>query len=559
MTETNLMTWMASNRDPGFLDNVIKCLKSKQNLEVRKVFYLYTEANPEDPKYNPRSVEKVASKLDEVKKLLADQYKITLETIPIKITDPTEHDAIIKGIYNALKPRINKFQKLSINISSGTPAMRVVWLILKANGFFEAGTRFFDFQKAPPLVVRANPEDIKSGEWIKPFQNALEKGEIQEITASRVVSIDEQDVREIKFELDDSYHAAIQRYRLEHPEEASYDLDNNSKHLQQAIDNLQQYCKYSNMPILILGERGIGKSSSIQNLVTPCKGGKKLFSINCGTLNPNTAYPEIFGAVKGSYTGASSDRKGILEKAKGEVIFFDEIHHLSPEIQRTLLRTLQDDKHCYRRLGEIEEQYSEGTEFIFASNLPLRELQDKLDADFFDRISCFMVKFPSLRECPDKIEGHWNKVWERIADSYIKSGKIKKENVPIPYWNKLLKSFFKDENNLLGNFRSLEHVAHNILVRQAWQGNELKDILENLAENNKSHDLAAPKQRKTLSNNFIESEFSELTWKKANQKFRQLLAQWALNKYGSISEVANKLDCSPKRIGELTKVDNSEA
>jgi anaerobic nitric oxide reductase transcription regulator len=159
----------------------------------------------------------------------------------------------------------------------------------------------------------------------------------------------------------------------------------------------------SDFTILVLGETGVGKE-----LVTRAihrhsqRRDKAMLYLNCAALPESLAESELFGHVKGSFTGAGNDRAGKFELADGGTLFLDEIGELSLEIQAKILRVLQD--------GEIQRIGSEKTihadvRILAATN---RDLEGevgagKFRADLYHRLNVYPIKVPALRERKEDI------------------------------------------------------------------------------------------------------------------------------------------------------------
>ena len=100
-------------------------------------------------------------------------------------------------------------------------------------------------------------------------------------------------------------------------------------------------------------------------------------TVNCGAIPENLLESELFGHVKGAFTGAYSDKKGLLEEANGGVLFLDEIHHLSKMVQAKLMKALQTDKDnnmSIRRIGSNKETKIK-CRLVFATNRTINELK----------------------------------------------------------------------------------------------------------------------------------------------------------------------------------------
>lgn len=160
---------------------------------------------------------------------------------------------------------------------------------------------------------------------------------------------------------------------------------------------------HQDINILVLGESGTGKELIAKSIYEYSKYRQgRLVSINCGTLQESLFESELFGYSKGAFTGANSNKEGLIEASRNGLMFFDEIAELSVTNQAKLLRVLQEKK--YIPLGCTEEK-SIDTGFIFATN----EMMDKaVDSnvfrkDLYYRVCEYEIESPSLIERKDDI------------------------------------------------------------------------------------------------------------------------------------------------------------
>jgi len=156
-------------------------------------------------------------------------------------------------------------------------------------------------------------------------------------------------------------------------------------------------------PVLIQGESGTGKELVALAIHRESSRARKHFvPVNCGALPEGVLESELFGHVKGAFTGSVRNRKGRFELADGGTLFFDEVCELYPKIQVKLLRVLQDG--FFERLGS-EETIHANVRIISASNKILEEevAKERFREDLYYRLCVVPITVPALRERPGDI------------------------------------------------------------------------------------------------------------------------------------------------------------
>jgi DNA-binding NtrC family response regulator len=171
----------------------------------------------------------------------------------------------------------------------------------------------------------------------------------------------------------------------------------------------------SDVAILITGESGSGKeviADLIHNLSARSK--NRIIKVNCAALPRELIESELFGSVKGAFTGAHADRDGLFRQAEGGTLFLDEISEMPIDTQSKLLRVLQDQK--VRPVGG-KTDYQTNCRIVAATNRkPEEAIKDgKLREDLFYRISAISVYLPPLRERRDDIMPLANAFLKRFA------------------------------------------------------------------------------------------------------------------------------------------------
>ncbi len=165
---------------------------------------------------------------------------------------------------------------------------------------------------------------------------------------------------------------------------------------------IETVCR-TNSTILINGESGTGKELVARAIHSQSLRREHPFvAVNCGALPETLLESELFGHVRGAFTGADANKKGLIEAADKGTVFLDEIGDMSPPMQVKLLRVLQERK--YRRVGGTDEVPA-NIRVIAATNrdLPQAVSDGKFREDLFYRLNVIPIPLPALRERPDDV------------------------------------------------------------------------------------------------------------------------------------------------------------
>lgn len=236
--------------------------------------------------------------------------------------------------------------------------------------------------------------------------------------------------------------------RLANPKEFCGMIGNSAA--MQDIFSLVEKSAASDVPVLVLGESGVGKelvARSIHKLSQRSEG--PFIQLNCAALNESLLESELFGHVKGAFTGAYRQRPGRFEAASGGSIFLDEIGEMPMSSQVKLLRVLETMQ--VERVGDYQPIQVD-VRIIAATNRNLSELirQGRFREDLYFRINVVPINLPPLRE--------------------------RREDIPLLV-NCLLKGI---ANNTGKNIEGLSHASLGMFMQYDWPGNvrELKSALE---------------------------------------------------------------------------------
>src|ERR1043165_9123647 len=213
-----------------------------------------------------------------------------------------------------------------------------------------------------------------------------------------------------------------------------------------------------NSTILITGESGTGKELVARSIHDFGQRQRKPFlAINCGSLTESLLESELFGHVKGAFTGATTYKKGVFESAGKGTIFLDEFGEMSSSMQVRLLRVLQE--HKVRPVGsEDSKEINFNARVVVATNRDLRQevSERRFRQDLYYRVNVFPIRSPALRDRVDDLPILLDVLLSRIVES-----------------RKLVRAIRFDSDAL------------RVLRSYAWPGNvrELENVIERLAIN----------------------------------------------------------------------------
>lgn len=233
--------------------------------------------------------------------------------------------------------------------------------------------------------------------------------------------------------------------------------------------------------VLITGESGTGKEVMARAIHKHSKRSNSLMvTVNCGAIPEGIIESELFGHKKGSFTGASDNRKGYFEEANKGTIFLDEIGEAPLETQVKLLRVLETGE--YMRVGESKVRYTD-VRVLAATNKNLIELvkKNQFRQDLYYRLKTVMVQVPPLRDRVEDI----NPLVERFALEFTRSNEISYRGF-MPDAIRIMKQY-----NWPGNIRELKNFVEMIMVFEKGEritvdmvNRELNDVLSDSVPDN---------------------------------------------------------------------------
>jgi len=223
----------------------------------------------------------------------------------------------------------------------------------------------------------------------------------------------------------------------------------------------------SDLPVLIQGESGTGKELIARAIHFNSPRAKKPFVIeNCAALPDSLLESELFGHVRGAFTGAHKTKRGLLEQADGGTLFLDEIGDMSSQMQKKLLRVLQEGE--FRPVGS-DRVVKVDIRLLSASNVDLEQLvgRSEFREDLFYRVNVLTVRLPSLRERRDDIP---------LLTEHLLARAAREANRPVPALaHEVLSALVAHDWS--GNVRELENEMRRIVL--LTQGDEAR--LEHLS------------------------------------------------------------------------------
>lgn len=233
--------------------------------------------------------------------------------------------------------------------------------------------------------------------------------EAKYVPAKLVQSTRDKQRKEIDLELE-KYDRIAQRFRREEQDDVAYlkgDIATKNAKYDELIGRILSVSTGFNYPILLTGDTGVGKSTLAKRIhglrVDKNLSGNEFHAVNCATLRGDVVRSELFGHKRGAFTGATEDRKGLLELADNGTLFLDEIGELDLEVQKMILTAIEEKE--FRRLGDSKVTKS-NFYLVAGTNSDLRKkVADKeFRKDLLARIDAFQFHIPNLKDRVEDIE-----------------------------------------------------------------------------------------------------------------------------------------------------------
>lgn len=303
----------------------------------------------------------------------------------------------------------------------------------------------------------------------------------------------------------------------------------------QRVYNQVSIVANTNYSVILYGESGTGKEviAKTIHLNSPRKNAP-FIAMDCGTLSKELAGSELFGHVKGAFTGAVTDKVGHFELANGGTLFLDEVANLSKEVQASLLRVIQERK--FKRIGGTKEMDVD-VRIVVASNENLQEAyqKGKFREDLYHRFNEFSIKLPPLRERKDDIV--------RFAEFFLE----------------------KTNRELQKDIEGYEEEVLSIFINYPWPGNlrEFRNVVRRAALLTQSGKISAKVLPWEITQSAAQTEDSSEedegmdipNGKDFDKKDIQLKDAAAKAEYDTIMNVLKEVNFNKTKAAEILKID----
>lgn len=359
---------------------------------------------------------------EEVNNFIARLKRLTLsevKVVPVRLTSPTFHEEIYSGVLETVEREKSKFpeEELIFHLSPGTPAMHAVWILISKT---KVNAQLIETTQERGLRFVNLPFDL-SLEFYKEL-NLVEGSRRKFLTAEEISR--DPDFSEVIFRSDSMTN----------------------------IFNKALIVSEFDVPVLIEGETGTGKEVLAGIIHKKSQRSAKPFvTINCGAIAKDLVESELFGYVKGAFTGANTDKKGFFEVADGGTVFLDEIGDLPAEVQVKILRILNDGS--FSKVGS-PALHKTDVRVIAATHKTLMNqvTSGNFREDLFYRLAVVRLEIPPLRNRKDDLQLLIKELFARLAPALGATG------------------------------LNLSHGAMTVLQTHTWQGNtrELINTLQRL-------------------------------------------------------------------------------
>ena len=460
---------------------------------------------------------------------LAEQgYKTTVH--PVSLSDAYDYELVYRGVTEVLRqflqdPR-NRPKKLAFYLNPGTTAMGAVWFLLAHSKNFRAELYQLAGDGSTPQLAEI-PFHIGGVDFLPELRERREKA----LAGLAVVAGQDVPIME-------GTSAVI--------------------HQLQRLIGL-----YASTPfdVLIHGESGSGKDvvANLLNDLSPRgQAGKPFVAVNCAAIPPQLLESELFGHVRGSFTGAEKNKKGRFQDADGGTLFLDELGECSLEMQAKLLRVLQPSDPAQPSKRHVTPVGADSTQtntvdvrVIAATNRDLREMVEKgsFRADLYHRLAALVIRVPSLKERPEDIRIH---ALSLLDKANIAMKRTNDQAVPKKLTAAALDALAESEWR--GNVRQLNAVLVRTVVSSPGDLIDAHDVIDSLSQDPLFAPVTASGLGRPLGGDFsLREVLNEEEARCASELCRHYMSRALTQANGDRSKAAALLGLAPTLFSYYAK------
>lgn len=363
---------------------------SKENIGLGAVLTIFNEYKHNiDGVYifaSPGAYRKMSEKIKRKMISFSDNPGLEISIIDLDIANPIDFDVVYKALLDETRTVIESFnlknEEFIINITSGTPTMSTCWVLLSKSNLIPNSKLIQSFEtKFQHKYGKSCQEvDLNSDDFPEIISPDKVKRKLNRVNKELAILKDEKNIKDTDFKFPSLIGDSLP---IRNIKDQILKLINNKTH------------------VLILGEPGTGKEVIAKSIWNIHRGKKDRNQVvyDCGAIDPNLIHGELFGYVKGAFTGADRNKDGIIEKNNDKMIFLDEIGNIPRDKQNVFMRLLQSGES--RKAGSphvntLNVQIIAATnKNIYDSNIFAPDLRDRFHE---------IIIIPPLRERKDDIK-----------------------------------------------------------------------------------------------------------------------------------------------------------
>lgn len=312
-----------------------------------------------------------------------------VKRVEISLRDPWDFEEVYTLLHDFARayPFDIENEDYLIHITTGTHVAQICWFLL-------AEARYL-----PARLIQTSPPRKKD------IANTVGSYAVIDLDLSR-------------------YDRIAQRFKREHDDTLSFlksGIATRNPAFNGMIEQIEKVAGRSKAPMLLVGPTGAGKSFLARRVYELKRQRQQLdgrfVEVNCATLRGDSAMSALFGHVKGAFTGAQSERPGLLRAADGGLLFLDEIGELGPDEQAMLLKAIEEKR--FFPFGSDREVASD-FQLIAGTHRDLRQWvqEGRFREDLFARINLWSFDLPGLAQRPEDIEPNLDFELERFAQAH---------------------------------------------------------------------------------------------------------------------------------------------